>query len=130
MQRLRACALVLAAAVLSGCFVFDELDKADAMMDAASPNAAERRSREKQQPQTAEAPTPSGSASEGPGIGERLQGWWKKATTPAPLAPDPSNVAVRCELPGGTQFMRKYDCQLRGGRFANLPPPKNDPSQN
>jgi hypothetical protein len=33
-----------------------------------------------------------------------------------PVEEDPDNPIVRCALPTGTQFMRKHDCTLRGGR--------------
>lgn len=32
---------------------------------------------------------------------------------------DPNNPIVQCRTKSGTQFVRKYDCELRGGRVAS-----------
>lgn len=97
----------------SGCFVFDELEKGKEIMDAHTPK----------KDGAVEAPAEPAAArgkkaEEGvvDGLLASAQSWWKDTTEPAPLERDPEDVAVTCELGGGTQFMRKSDCLVRGGR--------------
>lgn len=112
---MRLLLLALGAAVLlPGCYVLEELDKAEAQMDAYTASGKQRAE------ETAPAPEPG---AEGPGVLDRLGGWWEKATTPAPPPPDPNNTLVRCDLPGGARFTRRYDCQGLGGRIARTLPP-------
>lgn len=97
----------------TGCFVFDELEKGQEIMDAHTPK--ERREAEEAAAAAADAP----DAEEGGGVAamlDRAKDWWRDTTEPAPVERAPEDVAVRCELAGGMQFMRKSDCLVRGGR--------------
>ena len=123
----RTLALLAACTLLSGCFILDELDNAEALMNESSKGA---RAKEKaEEAAAARAPRPGPKGADDAGLMDRVSGYWNKATAPAPKPQDPENVLVRCELPGGTQFMRKYDCQLRGGRLDALPPRTPPPTQ-
>jgi hypothetical protein len=105
--------------LLSGCFLFEELDKAEKLMDAHTRAGRTRRA-------AAEAPAEAGPApapDAGPGILERVGGWWETATTPAPPPEDPNNVLVRCAMGGSTRFTRRFDCQSQGGRVVEALPP-------
>ncbi len=105
---------ILIAFATSGCFVFDELEKGQEIMDAHSPN---------RQAEEAEAPAPEPRARRGAkdegvvaGLLASAKGWWQDTTEPKPMERDPDDVPVSCELGGSTQFMRKSDCLVRGGR--------------
>jgi len=117
-------ALVLASLALggAGCFAFEEIDQGQEIMD--------RHFRGGEQ---ADAQATEGEASEpdeaAPGLLARVQSWWagegsEDAAPPAPSGPPPhpENVPRRCEIDGSTQFMRKFDCQLRGGTYTPVEP--------
>ncbi len=104
--------VVASAALCWGCFVFDELDQGEKVMEQLGPGKNAAR---KQQPAPAVRETEPAKPS-GPGALERLQAWWDQATAPEPVRRDPSDVIVRCRIDGSAQFMRKSDCQLRGGQ--------------
>lgn len=67
-------------------------------------------------------PTASGAAaSESLSATEKLKAYYDDARgskeDSAPRAPDES--IVRCRLPAGDQYLRRYDCDLRGGSSAS-----------
>jgi hypothetical protein len=100
LRALRLAALSGAAALATGCFVFDELDAGRRKMDgpAAASNPAAGRGED------TEPSRPSGGPST----------WWQNARS---LSSEAMSADVtRCELPGGSQFMRADDCRARGGR--------------
>jgi hypothetical protein len=103
--------LLLAAWIGQGCFVLEEIDKGQAIMDQHSPNrrpAAE---------EPAEAPPRRGKrGADEEGVLASVQGWWKQLNEPKPAQRDPNDVPVRCALDGSVQFVRSSDCALRGGR--------------
>jgi hypothetical protein len=96
-MRIRALTLLALALQLQGCFVFDEIDKGQAMM--SKPSAA----KEKEAAVKAKAEA-----------GEKAPSWWEKAGTLAPGEGDATIVG--CRLSGKLQFMREADCLTRGGR--------------
>ncbi len=111
---MRRLVLLLSLLLLApGCFVLDELDAGAEIMDQHSPKSKA----EREQP-TAPARRAS-AADEGEGLLEGVQGWIAKKKKPAARASrstvDPDDVPVRCQSGGRTQYMRKSDCQLRGG---------------
>jgi len=99
----RVSVLLLTCLFLSGCFVFDELDKGNKILDAnfsknakASPEPAEK------------APAPQAGS-----------GWWANAKSLTGPPSDPGNdPAVSCTVGGKTRFMRKSDCLSQGGKPA------------
>src|SRR5437667_12410943 len=93
-------ALLVLCVCVSGCFVFDELDAGDKIMEQnakAKPAAA--------------APAQPAAAHQGGSA------WWANAKslsdTPAEPGKDP---AVACTVRGSTRFMRKSDCLSQGGQ--------------
>jgi len=101
---------LLLACLLQGCFVFEELDKGEALMDAHRPK----------KPEAAKSSAPvarAGKEEPGPlaGLSQSLQDWWKAKSEPAAPQRDPADVPVRCEIDGRMSFTRRSDCQLRGG---------------
>jgi hypothetical protein len=104
---------LLLAAPLSGCFVMDELDKADALIDAHSPNREARK--------TAARQKENGKKADGAPLTlqERkaeAQKWWDSATTVTSRADSSDNPMVHCRTGGSTLFMRRADCLARGGQ--------------
>ena len=101
--------LLLTAGLLSGCFVFDELDAGHEILDAHTPAA-------KKKPAAAQT-TEAGEGQEGPPTG---QAWWSgaKSLNTAPQEPEAGdpNALVECRLGKGTRFMRRGDCASQGGR--------------
>jgi len=91
-------ALLVLCACLSGCFVFDELEAGEKIMEqnAAKPEAA---------PAQPAAAHQTGS------------GWWANAKSLRDAPADPgNNPAVACQIGGSTRFMRRSDCLSQGGR--------------
>ena len=92
-------ALLVICVCVSGCFVFDELDAGEKIMEQNAPA------------KPAAAPAQPAAA---PQTGS---GWWANAKslsdTPADSGADP---AVACEIGGSMRFMRKSDCLSQGGR--------------
>ena len=91
--------LLLLCTCMTGCFVFDELDAGEKIMEQ---NAAAKPAAAPAQPAAAHQ---TGS------------GWWANAKslsdTPAEPSKDP---AVACTVGGSMRFMRKSDCLSQGGR--------------
>jgi hypothetical protein len=108
----RAILILLIVCLTQGCFVFDELDKGEAIMNAHRAKPAAE----------AAKPAPISRAAEPePGLladlGETVQGWWTAATEEAAPQRDPADIPVRCEIDGRMLYTRKSDCHLRGGKI-------------
>ena len=103
--------VALLASLCQGCFVLEELDKGQQIMDQHSPRA-----REKAAQQEEASAAPRAGAKQEEGTLDGLKKWWKKKREPAPPKRDPDDGAVRCQIAGTTHFTRKSDCMLRGGR--------------
>ena len=111
---MRSAALLAALLFLvPGCFVFDELEAGRKLMEQHSPKTAEK----KPEPAKAAASRPSGAGDDG-GLLAPLKGWLaeRSAGSGGPQH-DPDDVPVRCRIGSRTHFVRKSDCQLRGGRI-------------
>lgn len=100
--------LLLASTLLCGCFVLDELDAGNAILD-------EHRGTKP----VAESEAKPGAEGEKPGPPTGTQ-WWSKARSlnrsaqPATDAGDP-DALVRCRIAGSQRFMRRVDCASQGG---------------
>jgi hypothetical protein len=108
----RTLVAVAATALCSGCFVFEELDHGEEVMEQLGPG-------KRKEVADAEQPPATTSGGSGPGMLERLKQWWNKAGERSPAPRDPSDRIVRCTQGGSVQFMRESDCQLRGGRVTH-----------
>ncbi len=100
-----------------GCFVLEELDKGSEIMDQHSPKTDAQRAKA---PAKATAPREK-EKDEGEGLIAGVQGWLQDKK-PAPERdsgppPDPDDVPVLCQSAGRTQYVRKSDCLLRGGKI-------------
>jgi len=95
---IRRIALLVLCMCMTGCFVFDELDAGEKIMEQ---NAAAK-----------PAPAPAQPAA----AHQTGSGWWANAKSlrdaPADSGNDP---AVACEIGGSTRFMHKSDCLSQGG---------------
>lgn len=110
----RILVVALLASLCQGCFVFDELDKGQQLIEQHSPRAREKAA----QQEDAGASPLSARAGEkqDAGILARLGAWWKEKRKPAPPKRDPDDVVVRCQIGRTMHFTRRSDCMLRGGR--------------
>jgi hypothetical protein len=98
----RSFVLLLICLFTSGCFVFDELDAGNEILD-------QNFSSKKAEPAPAEK-------SAAPQAGA---GWWANAKSLSGPPSDPGNdPAVSCTVGGSTRFMRKSDCLSQGGKPA------------
>jgi hypothetical protein len=90
-----------------GCFVIDEIDQGRALMEEHNPG-----------PATATEAT--GSDGTPKSARERLNEYYAKqrakASSPA-KSEDASDAVGKCRIGGSVQFMRRTDCNLRGGTF-------------
>ena len=97
---LRVAMLLCACLLLSGCFVFDELDKGQKILEETSPKKPD-------------APAPAENAP----AAQSGEGWWASAKS---LTGRPSgegdNQVVSCAVGQVTKFMRRGDCVSQGGR--------------
>ena len=113
----RLLAITLVAGLCQGCFVFEEIDKGQAMLDGHSGRKvqAEKAARE-----------PGRASARGAGQEEqswiatwteKAEGWWQEAWQRKPPERDPDDTVVRCRLGETTRFTRKSDCLIAGGRI-------------
>jgi hypothetical protein len=119
-----AAALLTLALTATGCPFLDELDASSKEMDKYS-KTGRKMAEEKAKAEKEAAANPKGGgvkdffSSKGKGgkaaesAKESAGNWWAKATTLNTDERDPD--LVRCQLPGGVEFMRKHDCQMRSG---------------
>jgi hypothetical protein len=112
---MRSAAFLLALLLLApGCFVFDELEAGRKIMEQHSPKTAEQR-----EAASKKVASSTGGKQDEEGMLERVQGWLAQRKADAERAKPTvhsEDVPVRCEIRGRMQFLRKFDCQLRGGR--------------
>jgi hypothetical protein len=112
---MRNAALLLALLLIApGCFVLDELDAGRKIMEQHSPKTAEER-----EARSKKVSSSTGGNQDDEGLVARVQGWLAQRKADAERAKPsvhPDDVPVRCEIRGSMQFLRKFDCQLRGGR--------------
>jgi len=112
-MRLRLLALLLVALLGSGCFVLDELDKGNEILDSHSPT----RSKGAQAHAAAAAgqqPGKPGDPKQDPKAREKA--WWESARTLSRADEKPSeDPNVRCRLGGNVRFTRQTDCLTQGG---------------
>ena len=98
------------ALLLCGCFVLDELDAGEKIMDSHSPT------------RSAEAEAPAAPAADGEAAGPPTgQAWWSKSRSlgeRVEAEPGDPKAPIRCRIAGGTRFMRRGDCLSQGGREA------------
>ncbi len=107
---LRLVAVVLTAVLGLGCFVLDELDAAQNLMD--KPSFADE---QKKKPDAKEEARPA--AEKVHANRPSVRDWWKK--TRSLTSGEVSNEFVKCELDGSMQFMHRPDCLARGGTPRN-----------
>ncbi len=99
-----ACGLALAL-MLAGCSVVDVIDN---LGEPTTPGNS--------------APSPDSAANPQPGApGDSnaratLRAYYERERTAEKKEADPNNPIVRCKSQGQTQFIRKYDCEVRGGQ--------------
>lgn len=99
----------------TGCFVLDEIDKGQEILEhhsrapkkgTAEPGAAKKDG-------AGGGLTFAGLKERGADVFSDLSGRVEEALK---KAPDPANVVVSCRIEGRVEYSRKFDCQSRGGR--------------
>jgi hypothetical protein len=103
---------IAAVFLLSGCFVLDELEKGEAIIDAHSPNRKKRMKEEEE----ALAKT---EAEKQPSASQQMAKWWDNARSIGPRPDDKPDAdpMVSCTIAGGVRFTRRSDCLAGGGRL-------------
>jgi hypothetical protein len=96
--------------LLSGCFVWEELEKGEAILDAHSPNRNKREQEE-------EAAKAAAEAEKQPTAAQRAAEWWDSARAigPSPDDKPDADPMVSCRIDNATRFTRRSDCMARGG---------------
>ena len=111
MRRFAPLALVAALALPTGCFVFDEIDKGQKIMEKHSGRGAHHASED-------EAPAPEAGEDEGPGLIARVKAFWEEARAEDEPERSADDSIITCELSdGGTTFTYESDCLSRGGEI-------------
>lgn len=109
-MRLRLLALALVAMLASGCFVFEELEKGDKILDAHSPTRSAAAKKKAEEEAAAAGKQPADA-------GEKKKNWWETARTLSSAEKKPSeDPHVRCRLDGKERFMLQSDCLTQGGK--------------
>jgi hypothetical protein len=116
----RLAAILLSSLWLSGCFIFEEIRKGDALIEQHSSGWREKK-KSMQQAETeaakAEAETQTlQTQNTGPGVQDKLSDWWRETVEEGPVKTDSSDKIISCQIGGKFQFLRESDCQLRRGR--------------
>lgn len=113
---LRSAPLLLVLWFGTGCFVLEEIDKGHAIMDQhASPERREAEAKKKAAKEK-EQESEGSLLADLQGQVSNLGGWIEEVSEEAPPERDPSDSVVRCRVSGRTQYLRKTDCRVRGGR--------------
>jgi hypothetical protein len=128
--------ILLSGLIFSGCFVIDEIDKGNAILDQHGGRARKQREAAAAAAAAEEsAAAKRRSGPQEPGVKEQLSKWWQEVSEEGPAPPDPNNGIVRCTIGGTIAFTREKECKIRGGRAAKVPktrtvstPPKPDAS--
>jgi hypothetical protein len=110
--RLHLVALALAASLSTGCFVLDELDKGNAILDAHASKA----SKDAKAKAAAEAAANKGGAPATPE--EKRKQWWSSASSLSTADQAPKeDPHIRCRIEKDERFMRRSDCLSQGGKI-------------
>lgn len=97
--------LIAITLLCGGCFVFDEIEAGQEIMEAHSPGTKEAAVEDDGTPKSAR---------------DKLNSYYAKqrAKASAPTkSEDASDKLGQCRIGGRTNFMRRSDCQTRGGKF-------------
>ena len=113
--QLVACAL--ATVPLSGCFALDEID---AGMEIMESHTSQDQKKKNVDPATGLQLDGGGGHL---GARKRLADYYaeqRAKAAPRSTSKDPKDQMVRCDIAGASHFMRRRDCEVRGGRVASL----------
>jgi hypothetical protein len=102
---------IFAVLLCSGCFVIDEIDKGHAIMSA---HDGKEDDAEESEEGLADAKGPPTTPR------ERLAEYYAKQRAKAPeptKSLNPADAVGGCRVGNAVKFMRRSDCQLRGGTF-------------
>ena len=120
----RLTAILLSSLWLSGCFVAEEMRQGDALIEQHSVGWREKKkSMQKAEEETAKAEAEtqrSQARSTGPGVQDKLAGWWRENVDEEPVKANRDDKLVSCTIGGKVQFIRESDCRVRRGRSAEL----------
>jgi len=106
---MKAAIVLIVALLCSGCFVVDEIEEGRKIMAAHSPNP---------EPEAEKSPTRASGGTKS--ARQRLAEYYAEQRAKAARSAestDPADAVGRCRIRGTTHFLRRSDCQVRGGTF-------------
>jgi hypothetical protein len=104
---MRVLLLVLCGLLVSGCFVFEEIDKGMEIMEAHTPAANKKKQEQDALAESGEKP---------PTYAEKVGGWFENAKSLAPGDSTSADPLIACRTGGRTLFTKRADCLARGGQ--------------
>jgi hypothetical protein len=119
---MRTAVVVVALLFASGCWVGEELDQGDKLLEQHAGKRIKKAKERKGAPAAPEAEAAPARKSEGPGILAELTTWASKKLEGPPPPPDPGDAPVRCFVGDRQLFTSRYDCEAQRGRVVELPP--------
>jgi len=137
---MRVLCIALIALMASGCFVSDELDKGNEILDQQISGKKAKMGVARQEAPSEpadepglwdslvgwfeEEPDPAKARAQRkePGLWDSLVGWVEEELEPEPPPPDPEDAPVRCRIGKREHFSSLRDCQARGGKPVSLDP--------
>ena len=105
------------ALLLSGCFVLEELEAGEKILDQhGGRGGAASQPAEQAPPTRARRGKPEpGVLAKLQAVGDTIGDWWKELVKGPP---DPNDAIVPCKVGGDIQFTRRAECLSRGGRVS------------
>ncbi len=118
MQGLRTVLFVGVCLFGTGCFVLDEIDKGQEIMEhhSRAPKKGTAESDAEKKDAAGGGLTLAGLRERGADAFSDLSGRVEEALK---KAPDPENIVVSCRIEGRVEYARKFDCHSRGGRVTS-----------
>jgi len=119
---MRIAVLFAALLLLPGCWVADELDQGDKLLEQHAGKRIKQAKAKKGRAEAPQAESEPARKSEGPGMLQELATWAGKKLEGPPPPPDPGDTPVRCFVGDRQLFTSRYDCEAQRGRVVELPP--------
>ena len=132
----RTLAILTSSLWLSGCFVLEEFERGDALIEQHSVGWRKKKAQmaaEAEATATEEEKSDSSSwkfweDKKDQTLREHLGEWWRKAVEEKPATADSADEIVRCSIGEKVLFTRQSDCDLRRGH-SEARPDKRPPAK-
>jgi hypothetical protein len=119
---MRVLLIALTALMASGCFISDELDAGNAIIDQHGNRGKSKKAAAQAEEPAEPDPPPARRGRKEPGLWDSLVAWVEKELEPEPPPPDPEDAPVRCWIGKREHFSSLGDCRTRGGKPVSLDP--------